>query len=91
MATGTSFSTWLETQLMNATLRNTAYSSPATVYIALFTVNPGEGDVNGVPGGTEVSGNAYARQSAAFAAPSGIAEYAVVLGREDEHGVRELT
>jgi len=34
---------------------------PTTWYVGLFTVAPGEGG-----GGTEVSGNSYARQSATF-------------------------
>ena len=49
----------------NATLRNTAYTSPTTVYLALYTTDPTDAD-----SGTEVSGNAYARQSITFGAPS---------------------
>jgi hypothetical protein len=71
MATGTSMSAWLETQLLNGTLRNTAYTPAVTVYLGLFTTNPGEGDASGVPSGTEVTGNAYARQSVAFGVPTG--------------------
>jgi len=56
---------YLETQLLNHVLRNTAYSSPTTVYVGLFTVAPDE-----TGGGTEVSGGAYARQSVTFTAPS---------------------
>lgn len=56
----------LETKLLNATLRNTSYTSPVTVYAALFTDAT---DDSG--GGTEVSGGSYARQSCSFAAPSG--------------------
>jgi hypothetical protein len=58
-------SNYLETQLLNHVLRNTAYSSPTTVYVALFTVAPTDAG-----GGTEVSGGAYARQSATFSAPA---------------------
>lgn len=58
-------SNYLENALINATLRNTAYSSPATVYVALFTSDPTDAG-----SGTEVSGGSYARQSATFAAPS---------------------
>lgn len=61
-----SASNYLEAALLNATLRNTSYTSPATVYVALFTTNPDEPAT-----GTEVSASGYARQSAAFAAPSG--------------------
>ncbi len=55
----------LETALINATLRNTAYTSPATVYVALFTTDPTD-----AASGTEVTGGSYARTSVAFAAPS---------------------
>lgn len=58
-------SNYLEDALINATLRNTAYTSPATVYVALFTSDPTDAG-----SGTEVSGGSYARQSATFAAPS---------------------
>lgn len=58
----------LAVKLLNATLRNTAYSSPATVYLAAYTTNPTAAD-----SGSEVStsGTAYARQALTFAAPSG--------------------
>lgn len=58
-------SDYLETALLNAVLRNTAYTSPATVYLALFTTATTDAG-----GGTEVTGGSYARQSVAFAAPS---------------------
>ena len=58
-------SNYLENALVNATLRNTAYTSPTTVYLALYTTDPTDAD-----SGTEVSGNAYARQSITFGAPS---------------------
>jgi hypothetical protein len=58
-------SNYLENALINATLRNTAYTSPATVYVALYTTDPTDADT-----GTEVSGNGYARQSVTFSAPS---------------------
>lgn len=58
-------SNYLEDALINATLRNTAYSSPSTVYVGLFTSDPTDAGT-----GTEVSGNAYARQAATFGAPS---------------------
>lgn len=57
-------SAYLEQQLLNHVLRNTAYTSPTTVYVGLFTTNPDE-DASG----TEVSGGSYARESAAFDAP----------------------
>jgi hypothetical protein len=58
-------STYLEDALINATLRNTSYTSPATVYLALYTSDPTDADT-----GTEVSGGSYARQAITFGAPS---------------------
>lgn len=58
-------SNYLENALVNATLRNTTYTSPATVYVALFTTDPTD-----AASGTEVTGGAYARTSVTFAAPS---------------------
>jgi hypothetical protein len=58
-------SNYLENALINATLRNTTYTSPATVYVALFTSDPTDAG-----SGSEVSGGSYARKSATFAAPS---------------------
>ena len=58
-------SNYLENALVNATLRNTSYTSPATIYVALYTTDPTDADT-----GTEVSGNGYARQSVTFSAPS---------------------
>ena len=58
-------SNYLENALINATLRNTTYTSPATVYVGLFTTDPLDDG-----SGTEVSGSSYARQAATFAAPS---------------------
>ena len=60
------FSDYLETALINATLRNTSYTSPTTVYVALYTSDPTDAD-----SGTECSGGAYARQSVTFSPPSG--------------------
>ena len=58
-------SNYLENALINATLRNTSYTSPTTVYLALYTSDPTDAD-----SGTEVSGGSYARQSITFGAPS---------------------
>ena len=59
-------SNYLENAIINATLRNTTYTSPATVYVSLWTSDPTDaGD------GTEVSGGSYARTSVTFGAPSG--------------------
>lgn len=59
-------STYLDNSFINAALRNTAFTPPATVYVALYTVAPGVGG-----GGTEVSGGSYARQTVVFTAPVG--------------------
>lgn len=58
-------SNYLENALLNAVLRNTSYTSPSTVFVALYTDNPGEGGT-----GTEVSGGSYARVAGTFGAPS---------------------
>lgn len=58
-------SNYLENALVNATLRNTSYTSPTTVYLALYTSDPTDAD-----SGTEVSGGSYARQSITFGSPS---------------------
>lgn len=59
-------SDYLETALLNEILRNTGYTPPATVYLALFT-----NATTDAGGGTEVVGGSYARQAITFAAPSG--------------------
>lgn len=58
-------SNYLENALINATLRNTSYTSPTTVYAALFTSDPTDAG-----SGTEVSGVSYARKAMAFDSPS---------------------
>ena len=58
-------SNYLENALINHTLRNSALSAPSAVYVSLHTANPDE-DASGA----ELSGSAYARQAATFAAPS---------------------
>ena len=55
------FSTYLANALGNESLRATAWTAPATVYLALHTADP---TVAGT--GTEVTGGSYARQSVAF-------------------------
>jgi hypothetical protein len=47
-------------------LRATNITAPATAYVGLFTAAPTDAG-----GGTEVSGNAYARQACGFSAPTG--------------------
>ena len=47
---------YLENALLDHVFGGSSFSKPATVYVALFTVTP-----NDAGGGTEVSGNGYAR------------------------------
>lgn len=56
----------LETALLNHLLRNISYTSPVTVYLALFTADPTDAGT-----GAEVTGGSYARQAITFNAPSG--------------------
>lgn len=58
-------SNFLENALINATLRNTSYTSPATVYVGLYTSDPTDANT-----GTEVSGGSYTRTAVTMGAPS---------------------
>jgi hypothetical protein len=58
-------SDYLENKLLDHVLTNTAYSSPSDVYVGLYTVAPTDAG-----GGTEVTGNNYARESVSFATAS---------------------
>lgn len=58
-------SNYLENALINATLRATTFTSPATVYVGLYTSDPTDANT-----GTEVSGGSYARTAVTFGAPS---------------------
>lgn len=49
-------SNYLENALLDHVLGNAAYSAPATVHVALYTVAPTD-----AAGGTEVTGGSYAR------------------------------
>lgn len=49
-------SNFLENEILDHVLGNAAYAAPATVYVALFSVAPTDAG-----GGTELSGNGYAR------------------------------
>ena len=52
------FTNFLENKIMGHVWSGTTYASPsASLYVGLFTSAPGEGG-----GGTEVSGNGYARK-----------------------------
>lgn len=63
-----SFSNYLETKVLDHVFGGSAYTAPATLYLALYTVAPGEGT-----SGTEVSGGSYARQSCAFTVSGNLA------------------
>lgn len=56
---------YLENKLIDHFLGTASYTMPTDVYVALFTVSPGEAG-----GGTEVTGGSYARQIATFTAAS---------------------
>lgn len=60
-----SMSNYLENELLDHTLTNTAYTPATTLYLALFTSDPGE-DASG----TEVTGGSYARKTVTFATAS---------------------
>lgn len=50
-------SNYLENKLLDHVLRSTSYTSPTTVYVGLYTSDPGDDN-----SGTECTGGAYARQ-----------------------------
>jgi hypothetical protein len=58
-------STYLANKLLDHTLKNTAYTPPATVYIGLYTSNPDNDN-----SGSEATGNNYSRTAMAFASAS---------------------
>lgn len=56
-----SFTNYLENKVLGHVFGATPYTAPTTLYLGLFTTDPGE------PGtGTEVSGGSYARQAVTF-------------------------
>ena len=55
------FSNYLENKVLLHVFGGTSYTAPATLYLALYTTDPGEGNT-----GTECSGTSYARQTIAF-------------------------
>jgi hypothetical protein len=59
-------SNYLATAMLNNTYRGVNFTPPVTVYLALFTTATTDAG-----GGTECAGTDYARQSAAFSAPTG--------------------
>ena len=78
------FSDYLENKLLLHSFANTAFTTPGTVFLALYTAAPSD-----TGGGTEVSGGSYARISCAFsvsgtnpttATNSSAAEFATATG-----------
>lgn len=63
-------SNYLETAIFNHVFRNTSYTSPASLYVALFTSTATSADVEAGTLTNEVSGGAYARQAITFGAPT---------------------
>lgn len=61
-------SDYLETKILDHVLRATSYTAPTTVYLALYTSDPGDDNY-----GTEVSGTNYARISSAFSVTNNVA------------------
>jgi hypothetical protein len=57
-----SFTNFLETEILDHVFAGAAYTAPGTKYLALFTAIS-DGEAGSV---TELSGDAYARQSVAF-------------------------
>ena len=55
------FSDYLEDKVLDHVFGGNAFTAPSTLHVALYTVAPSD-----TGGGTEVSGGAYARQTAAF-------------------------
>lgn len=63
-------SNFLETSLFNHVLRNTSYTSPATIRCALATSTATAAELEAGTLTNEVAGNAYARQAITFGAPT---------------------
>lgn len=61
-------SNYLENALLDHVLNNTSLTSPSTVWLALFTADPGE--TGSLTNEVTTTGTAYARQVASFGAAS---------------------
>lgn len=61
-------SSHLEEALLNATLRNTSYTSPTTVYVSLHTADPTDAGLTAAEVSTSSTG--YARTAVTFGAPA---------------------
>jgi len=71
-------SNFLATALLNQVFRNTAYTRPTTVYLALYTSNPTAADT-----GNEVSGGSYARRQVTFSAPAVVGGKQTITNTDD--------
>jgi len=63
-------STYLANKIANHVYRNTAYTSPTTVYAALFTSTATLAELKAGTLTNEVAGGSYARVAVTFAAPT---------------------
>jgi len=59
-------SNYLENKLLDHVLKGVSYTSPTTVYVGLYTSDPGDDN-----SGTECTGGAYARQELSVTTASG--------------------
>lgn len=73
-----SISNYLEAAWLSSAFKNTAYTPPTTVYLALYTTDPTDADI-----GTEVTGGSYARQSVAFGTVNQVSGKATILNSAD--------
>jgi len=62
-------STYLENELIDHVLRGAAYSSPASVHVALFTDTASSAELEAGTLTNEVTGGSYARLAVTFGAP----------------------
>jgi len=58
-------SDFLEDKLIDHVFRNTPYNAPGTIYLALYSTDPGEDN-----SGTELSGSGYTRKAFTIDAPT---------------------
>jgi len=68
-------SDYAENKLLDHILRNSAFTQPTALYVALYT-----SATDDTTGGTEVAGGSYTRQTAAFtAAAAGLADNSAAI------------
>lgn len=61
-------SNYLENKLLDHVLRNTAYTAPSTVYVALFTSSASLAELEAGTLTNEVTGGSYSRKTVSFEA-----------------------